>query len=135
MHPWLRAVAVHLQATFQSHWLAGVLLQIDNQHAACTDTLRVLHDPCNPVIHCTRLYLDVCAKGMQATMYSLGSGAHMLASLQDIMKAPGGSATELLPSTSSRQDEAPMLHQQPSEDAPVLQGDILPRAQVCSNPV
>ena len=57
----------------------------------------------------------------------------MLAVLQNIMKAPGGSATELLPSTSTPQDGAQVLYEQPSEDAPVLQGDILPKAQVCSN--
>ena len=83
------------------------------------------------MIHCTTLYLDVCAKGYQAIVYSLGSGAHMLALLQDIMEVLGGSATELPPSTNSPQDEAQVLHEQPSEDATVLQGDSLPKARVC----
>ena len=59
----------------------------------------------------------------------------MLALLQEVMEAPGGSATEVSSSTSSPQDEAQVLHQQSSEDAPVLQGDVLPKAQVCSSPV
>ena len=59
----------------------------------------------------------------------------MLALVHDVMEAPGSSATELPPSTNSPQDEAQALHEQPTEDAPVLQGDILPRAQVRSNPV
>ena len=68
--------------------------------------------------------------GMQETRGEASAG------LQDVMEAPGRSATtDLLPSTSSRQDEAPMLHQRPNEDAPVLQIDILPKAQVCSDPV
>ncbi len=52
----------------------------------------------------------------------------MLAVPQDVMEVPGGSATGLLPSTST-----PLLHQQPSENAPVLQVDILPKAQVRSS--
>ncbi|KAL0053152.1 hypothetical protein WJX82_001613 [Trebouxia sp. C0006] len=54
--------------------------------------------------------------------------------LKDVMEAPGSSATELPPSTNSPQDEAQALHEQPTEDAPVLQGDILPRAQVAGSP-
>ncbi|KAL0029635.1 hypothetical protein WJX79_009596 [Trebouxia sp. C0005] len=51
------------------------------------------------------------------------------------MEAPGCSATtELFPSTSTPQDEAPMLHQQPSEDAPVLQVEVLPKAQGAASP-
>ena len=43
------------------------------------------------------------------------------------MEVPGRSATtELLPSTSTPQDDEQVLHEQPSED-------ILPKAQVCSN--
>ncbi|DBA93299.1 TPA: hypothetical protein ACH3X2_003581 [Trebouxia sp. C0005] len=54
---------------------------------------------------------------------------------EDIMEAPGCSATtELFPSTSTPQDEVPMLHQQPSEDAPVLQVEILPKAQAAASP-
>ncbi|DBB14120.1 TPA: hypothetical protein ACH3X3_001072 [Trebouxia sp. C0006] len=49
---------------------------------------------------------------------------------KDVMEAPGGSATGLLPSTNSPQDEAQVLHEQPNEDAPVLQVDILLRLQV-----
>ncbi len=88
--------------------------------------------------------MDVCTFSVQANvMYRLqaiylfipGPSAHMLVLLQDVMKAPGGSATELHPFTNRPQDEAQVLHEQPSEDAPVLQGDILPKAQVCSKPV
>ncbi|KAL0029593.1 hypothetical protein WJX79_006825 [Trebouxia sp. C0005] len=54
---------------------------------------------------------------------------------EDIMEAPGCSATtELFPSTSTPQDEVPMLHQQPSEDAPVLQVEVLPKAQAAASP-
>ena len=68
------------------------------------------------------------------TSHYVQFSAHSLTLLQDVMEAPGRSATtELLPSTSTSQDEAPMLHEQPSEDVPVLQVDILPKAQVCSN--
>jgi len=75
---------------------------------------------------------DVC---LQANLFTLNCSAHMLALLQDVMEAPGGSATGLLPSTNSPQDEAQVLHEQPSEDAPVLQVDILLKAQVCNGPV
>ena len=44
----------------------------------------------------------------------------MLASVQDVMEAPGSSATELPPSTNNPQDEAQVLHEQLTEDAPVL---------------
>ena len=72
---------------------------------------------------------------MQANLFTLNCSAHMLALMQDVVEAPGGSAIELLPSTNSPQDEAQVVQEQASEDAPVLQGDILPKAQVCSNPV
>ena len=58
----------------------------------------------------------------------------MLALLQDVMEAPGGSATELLPSSNSPEDEAQVVQEQASEEAPVLQVDILPKAQVLQGP-
>ncbi len=64
------------------------------------------------------------------TSQNVHFSAHSLALLQDVVEAPGRSATtDLLPSTSSPQDEAAMLHEQPSEDASVLQVDILHKAQ------
>ena len=82
-----------------------------------------------------QLELTACDICLQANLFTLNCSAHMLALLQDVMEAPGGSATGLLPSTNSPQDEAQVLHEQPNEDAPVLQVDILLKAQVCNGPV
>ncbi len=81
-------------------------------------------------------YPACVAKGLAwPTSQYVHFSAHSLAVLQDVMEVAGRSATDLPPSTSTPQVEAPMLHEQPNEDAPVLQVDILPKAQVCSDPV
>jgi len=131
MHPWLRH-------TFQSHWLA-------EQQPNMQYTLP-FYDFCMTVAMVrllARLRMDVFTLSVEQRscvyckpkLFIPGPGAHMLVLLQDVTEIPGCSAAELLPSVNSHLDEAQVLHEQPSEDAPVLQGDILPKAQVCSNPV
>ena len=64
-----------------------------------------------------------------------GHAADMVALPQEVMEVPGASATDSLPFTTTPQDQALLLHEQPIEDAPLLQVDMLPKAQVCSSAI
>ena len=60
--------------------------------------------PCKTATKTTtnmQLELTACDVCLQANLFTLNCSAHMLALLQDVMEAPGGSATGLLLSTNS----------------------------------